>query len=95
MVPCRVSFFLTGPLANTPLCWRLILVSYSQCAMGESVVNVELSSALQFSKPFLLSSSKKEYEAVQWLFQEGVIRKMSLSLSHVMSFPSSKLFKHL
>lgn len=26
---------------------------------------------------------------------EGVIWKMSLSLSHVMSFPSSKLFKHL
>ena len=34
MVPCTVSFFLTGPLANTPLCWHLILASCSQCVMG-------------------------------------------------------------
>lgn len=35
MVPCTVSFFLTGPLIHTPLSWCLILDSYSQCAVRE------------------------------------------------------------
>lgn len=62
-------------LPNRTTCKYTLVLASDSCQLlsvcyGESVVNVELSSAQQFSKPFLLSTSKKEYEAVQWFFQE-------------------------